>query len=146
MASNSTMMLSLVDAKLYRGTPNTTTLPATTECTTVENVSLKVTMEEAAASNRLNKIKQQLPSMGSVDLEINFLADSADVHMQAFKTALINRQAIPVRVIDGAGLDYNALMGVFGMDNDQPVAGIPTYKFTLKPWAVGFSGTQPTIA
>jgi hypothetical protein len=146
MAAATTVVLSLIDAKLYRGTPNTTTLPATTLVTTVENVSLKITMEEAAANNRLTAVKQQLPSLAGIDMEINFLSDSADTHLAAFRTAFINRQPIPLRVIDAAGLAFGGLMGVFGLDNDQQLSGVPMNKFTLKPWAVGFAGTQPTFA
>jgi len=142
MANQTTIVLSLIDAKLYRGVA----IPATVECTSVENVSLKLTMEEAKANNRLSKIGQQLPAMGAADLEINFPADSADPHLGAFKAALIARSPIAVRVMDGAGLDFNALMGVFNMDNDQQLAGVPQYKFTLKPWAVGYAGVQPTFA
>jgi len=146
MANQTTVTLSLIDAQLLRGTAGSTgPLPATILCNTCENVSLKVTMEEAGANNRNTPIKQQLPTLAGIDLEVNFPSDSADQHLAAMRAALINRQAIPISVRDAAGFNFSALMGVFGADNDQQLAGVPMNKFTLKPWAVGASGTQPAF-
>jgi hypothetical protein len=144
MANQTTVVLSLVDAQLLRGTAGSVgPLPATTLCNTCENVALKVTMEEATANNRNTPIKQQLPSLAGIELEVNFPSDSADQHLAAFRSALINRQGIPVSVRDAAGFNFSGCMGVFGADNDQQLAGVPMNKFTLKPWAVGANGTQP---
>ena len=149
MANQSTVVLSLVDAVLKRGTPNTTTLPAATLVTTVKNVNLKLTMEEAEASNRNSAFRQYLPSLAGIELQIEFNSDSADTHLAAFRTALINRQPIPIQVTDssGSGSTFNGAMGVFPWENDQPLAGVPSNKFTLKPWAVGAtSSAQPTLS
>lgn len=149
MANQTTIKLSLTDAILYRGTQGTTTLPATTPVTTVENVSLKLTLQEAKLNNRLSPIGQQLPSIADIALEINFAADSADTHLQAFRAAMINRQPIPILVSNGSEASntrFSGLMGVFGGDDDEQLAGIPGQKFTLKPWAVGFAGTQPSFS
>ena len=83
MANQSTVVLSLVDAVLKRGTPNTTTLPAATLVTTVKNVNLKLTMEEAEASNRNSAFRQYLPSLAGIELQIEFNSDSADTHLAA---------------------------------------------------------------
>ena len=146
MANQTTVKIPLDDALLYRGAPNTTTLPATTLVATVENVSLKVTYEEAKVQNRLTKIAQQLPTIAAVDLEIAFAADSADTHLAAFRSALINRYPIPILVSNGseaALTRFSGLVGVFSGDDDQRIAGVAMQKFTLKPWAVGAGGTQP---
>jgi hypothetical protein len=147
MANQTTVVLSLVDAQLFRGNSGSVyPLPAQTLCNTVENVSVKVTLDQATANNRNTPIKQQLPSLVDIEIEINFPSDSADTHLSAFRSALIGRQAIPVSVRDGAGFNFSAAMGVFGADNDQQLAGVPMTKFTLRPWAVGASGTQPSFS
>ena len=145
--NQTTIVTSLIDAILRRGTgADVNPAAATTLVDTVENVTLKITMDEAPANNRRSKIKQSVPTLAGVELEINFPADSADPHLAAFKSACINRTAIAVYCTDGAALAFRGLMGVFGLDNDQPLPNVPGYKFTLKPWAVGVNGTQPQLS
>ncbi len=146
--NSTTMKLSLIDAKLYYGTPNTTG-SANTLCTTVENVGLKVTYTEAKANNRNTPIEQSLPSLAAVSLEVNFPSDSADLALQAFRTAALNRYPIPIKVADGSeqnSYQFSGTMGVYSVDNDQPLPNVPQNKFELKPWAVGASGTQPSLS
>jgi hypothetical protein len=148
MANTTTIVTSLSDAKLYRGSPNSNTIPAATLVTTAENVSLKLTFNEAKVLNRASGIEQVVYTLAAVEAEFNIYSDSADVHLQAFRTALINRQPIPILITDGScvnGYLFSGLMGVGGGDNDQPLPGVPTNKFTLKPWAVGFAGPQPSL-
>jgi hypothetical protein len=145
--NSTTVVLPLVDAKLYAGTANTTApLPPTTLVTTVENVSVKATWDEAQLNNRNSGFKQSLPTLVAVELEVNFNGDSADTYLANFRTAAFNRYPMPIAVRDGAGFNFTGLMGVFSGDNDQPLAGNDGNKFTLKPWAVGVSGSQPAFA
>ena len=147
MANQTTVTLTLTDAVLKRGTPNPTVLPAATLVDTCGDVDLKITMDEAPANNRKTPIKQQLPSLAGVELEVSFPSDSADAHLAAFRTAFINRQPIPIYVSDqSAMIGFGGIMGVFGWQDPQPLAGVPDNKFTLKPWAVGASGTQPAFS
>ena len=146
MANQTTVKLSLVDAVLYRGTPGSTSLPAATLVTTVENVSLKVSKDKAPAFNRLSSIKQYLAVHKDVTIEISFPADSADTHLAAFRAAMINDQAIPILLGNGseaASTRWSGLMGVASGDDDEQLQGVPMQKFELFPWAVGASGTQP---
>jgi len=147
--NGTTVVLSLIDAVLYRGAPNTTTIPTTsgTKVTTVENLTLKLTYDEAPANNRQTPIKQSLPSLLGVELEANFPSDSADTHLAAFRSALINRYPLPLLISDGSdtGYRFGGVMGVFGGDNDQALPSVPMNKFTLRPWAVGFTGNQPSV-
>jgi hypothetical protein len=149
MANQTTLKLSLIDAILYRGTPNTITLPASVVVTTVANVTLKVTMTEAKANNRLTPVEQCLPTFAAIEVELEIFSDSADAHLSAFRQALINRQPIPILVADGSeggGNRFSGVMGVFSEENSQTLEGIVTNKFTLKPWAVGYAGTQPAFS
>ena len=146
MANQSTIVVSLSDATLKRGSAGSTTLPAATLVDTVENVNLKLTFEEAPANNRRTKIKQSLPTLCAVEIEINFPVDSADTHLAAFRTAMLGLQCIPIQVADGSGaFTFNGLVGVFSGENDQQLPAVVGNKFSLKPWAVGASGTQPTL-
>ena len=145
MSSNTTVKLSIVDAVLYRGTPGGS-LPAATLVSTVENVSLKVSKEKAKAFNRLSTIKQYLAVHKDVTVEIAFPADSADTHLAAFRYAMLHDQPIPVLLGNGseaASTRWSGLMGVESGDDDEELEGVPMQKFSLFPWAVGASGTQP---
>lgn len=146
MSNSTTILTPIIDAVLKRGVPNTTTLPAATIVDTVENVSLKVTIEKSPANNRRSRIKQYVATLQDVGLEINFPADSSDAHLAAFKTAAINGYPIPIQCTDGGPLVFNGLMGVESLDNDQQLTGISGYKFSLFPWAVGSAATRPALS
>ena len=144
--NSTTVVLPLIDARLYAGTPNTTApLPPTTVVTTVENITVKASFDEAQLNNRLSGFKQSLPTLAAVEVEVNFNGDSADTFLSSFRVACFNRYPIPIAVRDGAGFNFTGLMGVFSADNDQPLSGVTGNKFSLKPWAVGFSGNQPSF-
>jgi hypothetical protein len=145
MANNTTVKISLTDAVLKIGTVGGS-LPATTVVTTVENVSLKISKEKSPALNRLSQIKQYISTLTDVALEINFPADSADPFLAAFRSAAITNTPLPVYVagtFEGANTRFTGIMGVESMEDDEPLAGVEMEKFTLFPWAVGYSGTQP---
>ena len=147
MAEHSTVALSIVDAILRRGAPNTTNLPAGTLCDSCADVSLKVTIGEAKANNRRSRHEQARPAMFADEIEVSFPSDSADPHLDAFMTAFINAQPIPVFVTDKAGMhSFSAVMGVFGLDDTQTLNEVAVNKFTLKPYACGYGGPQPSFA
>ena len=134
------------DAILLRGTPGSTGLPASVLCNTVENVSLKVTREKAKAFNRNSPVKQYISTLAEVAIEITFPADSADTHLAAFRSCVINNTAIPVMLGNGSealSSRWSAVMGVESLDDSEELEGIPMEKFALFPWAVGAAGPQP---
>jgi hypothetical protein len=145
MSAQTTVNVSIADAILKRGTPNSAVLPATIVCNTCADVSYKATANEAKASNRLSRHEQSLPGMIGDEIEVAFPSDSADTHMAAFITAFCNFQPIPIYVTDKASMiGFGAVMWVTSWDDTQTLNEVPVNKFTLKVYAVGASGTQPT--
>ena len=137
MANNTTVRLALIDAILnVNGTL----------AKTVENVTLKLTMQEAKANTRMSKFEQQLPTLIGVEIEVNFPSDSADTASAALKSACINQTSVLIVCSDGGSIQFTGYMGVFGMDNSQELAGVVMNKYTLKPCAVGAAGSQPALA
>ena len=144
MANNTTVKLSIVDAVFKYGTYNTVTLPAGTQDKSVADVSLKVTAGEGKANTRMSRHEQSLPSMFATEVEVSIPSDSASGSLTALMTAFTNAYPIPVYVGDGTGvLGMNFVAAVMSWDDTETLNDVPMHKFTLKPYAVGQSGTFP---
>ena len=147
MSNQTTVNVSIADAILKRGAPNTATLPATVICDTCADVSYKASANEAKANNRRSRHEQSLPGMIGDEIEVAFPSDSADPHLAAFKTAFCTFAPIPVYITDKNGmLGFSAVMWVSNWDDGQTLNEVPVNKFTLKVYAVGYSGTQPSYS
>ena len=146
MPANTTIALSIVDAVIKRGAPNTTTLPPTIAVDTCEDVTLKVSVSEAKANNRKSRHEQSLPAMYSDEIDITFPADSADTHLAAFITAFTTPGPIPIKVADKTGMiGLQMIAYVASWEDPNTMPDVPKLKFTLKPFAVGVGGTQPSF-
>jgi hypothetical protein len=144
MSTQTTVNVSIADAVLLRGLPNTAVLPATITCDSCADVSYKGTGDKPGANNRKSRHKQSLPGQIGDEIMVSFPSDSADTHMAAFITAFVNFQPIPIFVTDKAGmLGFEAVMWVTDWDDTQTLNEVAINKFTLEPYAVGVAGPQP---
>ena len=128
--ADSTVRISL-DAKLYRGAAGS---KATTEVDTCADVAVKMKKGEAKISRRKSKWAMFRGTIKEYELEISFVADTADQHLAAFIAAFTNDTPISLYVTDReGGLGLDADFEVMSMDDDQKIEDAIGYKFTCKP-------------
>jgi hypothetical protein len=124
--------------------------PVWVEITKAKDVNFPIKMGEASANARDNVFESSEPTLIGIELSFGYQYEpGADTVFDALMTMALARSAKQFAVADGviatAGTRYLKFFGkVFGIDNDQPIEGIETKGFTVKPVRYYESSTLKT--
>jgi len=130
MSVGTTIAVSVADALLYRGTAGAT---ASTLVNTCQDVTLKLTFADVKANRRLSQFEGSVIGMIATEVEVTFVADSADAHLTAFKAAMIALTPMSLYITDKSGMiGPEADFYIFGFDDTQKLEDAVLNKFTLK--------------
>ena len=123
---------------LYYNTATDAT-PTWVEITKAIDVSFPIQMGEAPANARDSEFKADEPTLIGIELTFGYQYEpGADTVFDALMTMALARTAKQFAACDGpiatAGQRYLKFFGkVFGIGNDQPLDGVETKEFTVKP-------------
>lgn len=128
-----------VTSKLYRNT-NTYGSPTWTEVTCISDLAVNAAWDEADASSRASRVKQQSKTMMGLEITGKAKVSDTDAGFLAIWAALHSDTPLDCLVLNGAK-DSNGVRGyrcefnVFSGNEDQAMANTPYLDFTLKPAA-----------
>ena len=113
--------------------------PTWVEIAKAKDVSYPIDIGEAEANARDNEYKSSEPTLIGVELTFGYQYEpGADTVYDALLAMATGRTAKQFAVADGdltlTGARYLKFFGkIFGIGNDQPLEGVETKEFTVKP-------------
>lgn len=113
--------------------------PTWVEITKAKDVSFPIKLGEASANARDSEFEAAEPTLIGIELTFGYQYEpGTDSVFDALMTMALARTAKEFAVADGTiattGTRYLKFFGkVFGIDNDQPIEGVETKGFTIKP-------------
>lgn len=113
--------------------------PTWTEINKAQDVNFPFTLGEAEANGRDSEFKSSEPTLIGIELTFGYLYEpGADTVFDALMTMALARTAKQFAVADGPiatiGTRLLKFYGkIFGVGNAQPLEGVETKEFTVKP-------------
>lgn len=113
--------------------------PTWVEITKCKDLSFPIDIGEAEANARDNEFKSSEPTLIGIEITFGYQYEpGTDSVFDALITAALARTAKQFAIADGtiatSGTRYlKAFCKIFKIDNDQPLDGVETKGFTLKP-------------
>jgi hypothetical protein len=123
---------------LYYNTATDAT-PTWVEITKAKDVNFPIKFREAEANARDSECEASEPTLIGIELTFGYQYEpGTDTVFSALMTAALARTAKQYAAADGpiatSGTKFLKFFGkIFGIDNDQPLDGIETKQFTVKP-------------